>query len=156
MGKMEEDKIPIQPFLHGPNVITPQSDRAFGELREFLKRHNIFKYGLILTQIPSRRLIVQLAESKWYNLVVLPTLSSITNDTALMTMGLHEQYYTKKENRHMFTPRERDFMFTNCVSVEENQCKYTGTQLKQKFVTYILDETITTLILYELNWISLT
>lgn len=49
MGKMEEDKIPIQPFLHGLNVITLQSGRAFGDLREFLKRQSFFECGVLHT-----------------------------------------------------------------------------------------------------------
>lgn len=80
-------------------MITLQSDRAFGELREFLKRQNIFKYGLILTQIPSLLLIVQLTETKWYNLEVLPTLSSVTNAAHESAWGILRCNDKKKETQ---------------------------------------------------------
>lgn len=92
-------------------MITLQSDRAFGELREFLKRQNIFKYGLILTQIPSLLLIVQLTESKWYNLVVLPILSSTTNHTAEITAWATLHLADKKKQAHAHI-EGADYIFT--------------------------------------------
>lgn len=104
IGKMEEDKIPIQPLLHGP--MWSHCNPTFGELREFLKRRNIFKYGLILTQIPSLLLIVRLTESKWCNLVVLPILSSFTNIQSRWQrdcMGNNTPQWQRKKRAHVHT-----------------------------------------------------